>query len=256
MHRTGDNIGSNEAVHQNFWVQCGAIQSWLQYLKVHHPTFQSCQVTMDYQQINQLPENDLAHDRLHNIENQYLEDVFQDVGPPEAPDNHSEAQNGPLYSAGFVSNMHDSHTEEQVHQAAFNSGDPIILPIPSVHGLPISGYSGHPIAINAFPTLFPTGEADFEANHVLKVDRKELAVHLLCFKGGCFAKHPHFCYWVLNTIMHHTAKAASNWYLYTHKEDRELTVEDIHDMIVTNDVKGLADRVSHAGAKLPGSKPF
>ena len=58
--------------------------------------------------------------------------------------------------------------------------------------------------------------------------------------------------------MCHTAKTALNWYLHTHKEDRELTVEDIHDMIEADDVKGLADldRVSHAGAKLPGSKPF
>ena len=94
---------------------------------------------MDYQRINQLPENDLVHDRVCNIENQYLEDVFQDVGPREAPDNHSEAQNGPLYSADFVPNMHDSRTEEELlRQAAFNSGDPIILPMPSVRGTPIS----------------------------------------------------------------------------------------------------------------------
>lgn len=153
--------------------------------------------------------------------------------------------------------MHDSRTEEeQLRQAAFNSGDPIILPMPSIRGTPISEYSGCSIAIDAFPTLFPTGEADFEANHALKVDMKEWAVHLLRLKGGRFAKHPRFQYWVLNTIMRHTAKNDSNWYLRTHKEDQELTVEDIHDMIEAENVKGLADRVSHAGEKLPGSKPF
>jgi len=257
MRRAGDNTGSNEAVHQDFRVRRGAIQAWLQYLEVHHPTFQSRQVTVDYQRINQLPENGLVHNQLRNIENQYLDDVFQDVGPPEASDNHSEGHNDPLYSAGFAPNMRDSRTEEeQLRQAALNSGDPIILPMPSVRGTPISEYSGRPIAIDAFPTLFPTGEADFEANRALKVDMKEWAVHLLHLKGGRFARHPRFHYWVLNTIMRHTAKTASNWYLRTHKEDRELTVEDIRDMIEANDVKGLADRVSHAGAKLPGSKPF
>jgi len=85
---------------------------------------------------------------------------------------------------------------------------------------------------------------------------KEWAVHLLHLKGGHFARHPHFHYWVLNTTICHTAKSASNWYLHRYKEDRELTVEDIHEMIETGDAKGLADRVSHAGAKLPGSKPF
>jgi hypothetical protein len=39
MRRTGDNTGSNEEVHQDFRVRCGAIKSWLQYLEVHHPTF-------------------------------------------------------------------------------------------------------------------------------------------------------------------------------------------------------------------------
>ena len=53
-----------------------------------------------------------------------------------------------------------------------------------------------------------------------------------------------------------TAKKASNWYLHTHKEDKELTVEEIHEMIEAGDSAGLAERVSHAGAKLAGSKPF
>jgi hypothetical protein len=185
MCRAGENIGSNEVIHQDFRVRRGAIQTWLQYLEVHHPTFHSRQVTVDYGRINQLPENGLVRDRLRNIESQYLEDVFQDVGPPEASDNHSTEPNDPLYSAGFVPNMHDSHTEEeQLRQAAFNSGDPIILPMPSVQGTPISEYSGHSIAIDAFPTLFPTGQADIEANHALKVDMKEWAVHLLRLKGG------------------------------------------------------------------------
>src|ERR1700728_5109228 len=96
MRRAGDNTGSNEAVHQDFRVRRGAIQAWLQYLEVHHPTFQSRQVTVDYQRINQPPENGLVHNQLRNIENQYLDDVFQDVGPPEASDNHSEGHNDPL----------------------------------------------------------------------------------------------------------------------------------------------------------------
>ena len=161
-------------------------------MEVHHPTFCSHQVTVDYRRINQLPENGLVHNRLHNIESQYLEDEFQDVGPPEAPNNPTD-QNDPLYSAGFIPNMHDSHTkEEQLCQAAFNSGDPIIRPMPSVRGTPISEYSGCSIAIDAFPTLFPTGQADIEANRALKVDMKEWVVHLLHLKGGRFARHPHF----------------------------------------------------------------
>jgi hypothetical protein len=57
-------------------------------------------------------------------------------------------------------------------------------------------------------------------------------------------------------MMHHTARKASNWYLHTHKEDKDLTVEDIREMIEAGDAAGLAQRVSHAGVKLAGYKPF
>ena len=62
--------------------------------------------------------------------------------------------------------------------------------------------------------------------------------------------------WVLNTIMWYTAKKASSWYLNTHHDDCQLTVEDIWDLINQGDANSLANCVSHAGEKLPGSKPF
>jgi hypothetical protein len=36
-------------------------------------------------------------------------------------------------------------------------------------------------------------------------------------------------------MMRHTARKASNWYLHTHKEDKDLTVEDIREMIEADD---------------------
>jgi len=56
--------------------------------------------------------------------------------------------------------------------------------------------------------------------------------------------------------MRQTSRKASNWYLHTHKEDKDLTVEDIREMIEAGDAAGLAQRVSYAGVKLAGSKPF
>jgi hypothetical protein len=50
-------------------------------------------------------------------------------------------------------------------------------------------------------------------------------------------------------MMRCTAQKASNWYLHTHKEDKDLTVEDIREMIEAGDAAGLAQRVSHAGVK-------
>ena len=56
---------------------------------------------------------------------------------------------------------------------------------------------------------------------------EEWGGHLLHLEGKQFSEHPHFQYWVLSTIMQHTAKKASSWYMNIHHDDCQLTVEDI-----------------------------
>jgi hypothetical protein len=56
--------------------------------------------------------------------------------------------------------------------------------------------------------------------------------------------------------MGHDAKKASRWFTNSHKDDKELSVEDIREMLENNDAKRLADRVALAGVNLPGSRPF
>lgn len=260
MCRTGAQGENNEAIHQDFCVHRNVLETWLKYLEEHHPTFRQGagqRLEIDYERLQQLPVDGSVHEQLRNVESGTLDDAFQDVGPPEADTPASGQQVDPIYSAGFVPNMQNGQTEEDLlRQAALNSGESVVLTMPSVHGTPISEYEKCRIAIDAFPSLFPTGKADIKEDRETTVDMKDWALHLLKLKGGRFARHPHFRYWVLNTIMRHDAKKATNWYLRTHKEDKELSVEDIREMLETGDAKGLAQRVSHAGAKLPGSKPF
>ena len=154
-------------------------------------------------------------------------EIATDAGPPEADDGNPQDQGERLYSRGFVPNLQDGLTElEHLQHAAANIG-PYVLTIPEIRGTPISEYSGHQIAIDAFPTLFPSGKADYNAPREIKVTMEEWAGHLLCLEGKQFSQHPRFRYWVLNTIMRHAAKKASSWYLNTHHDDRRLTVEDI-----------------------------
>lgn len=110
-------------------------------MQEHHPTFHKHQVVVDFNLLNQLPEDGLVHDRICSVENQALEDAFQDIGPPE--ENNNEQPPNPLYSAGFVPNIHGRISEEdQLHQAALNSDDPVILTMPSLCGTPINERSG------------------------------------------------------------------------------------------------------------------
>ena len=107
MHRTAVEVGTDEAIYQDFRVHRHAIQQWLEYLTLHHPTFQFRQVTVDYTQLDQLPVNGLVHERLRTMENERIEDAFLNTGPPEASHDGDAQQPQPLFSAGFVPNLQD-----------------------------------------------------------------------------------------------------------------------------------------------------
>ncbi|KAF8237063.1 hypothetical protein L208DRAFT_1249417, partial [Tricholoma matsutake] len=94
------------------------------------------------------------------------------------------------------------------------------------------------------PTLFCTGKADIIETQNIEVSMEEWAAHLIRLEGGHFARHPQ------------QPKKATLWYLTTYKQDCQLTMEDIHEMLDSDEAHTLANCVSHAGDKLPGSKPF
>ena len=212
---------------------------------------------MDYSLLEQLPEDGLVHHRMRNIENQGIDDAFLDQGPPEDAGIDGAQAHEPVFTGGFVPNMTTRTTElDQLCATALNNDDPIILTMPNIRGTPINEYSGHKIAIDAFPTLFPTGQADFNMSHTHNVKMQEWASHLIRIEGGRFAQHPRFRYWALNTVLRHTAKTTARWYLNTHRGDQKLTVQDVREMLESGEAGKLANRVSHVGEKLLGSKPF
>jgi hypothetical protein len=52
---------------------------------------------------------------------------------------------------------------------------------------------GRKYIIEAFPTLFPTGRADFHEDRPFKVSAPEYFKHLMRYRDGRFAQHPLFC---------------------------------------------------------------
>ena len=84
---------------------------------------------------------------------------------------------------------------------------------------------------SAFPTLFPTGAADFAATCVHKVTIGDYIKHLMMYRDGRFARHPHFRYFALNTEMRWRALQAGNIYVRQHTRDAQLTVEELREMV-------------------------
>jgi hypothetical protein len=96
------------------------------------------------------------------VETQNLPEPNQDLGPPQEGLNLGDK--ALLFTHGFVPNLSTRQTEiEQLHAAAFHNGTPIIITMPLVHGTPLHEHAGHTIAVDAFPSLFPTGKADYNA---------------------------------------------------------------------------------------------
>jgi ATP-dependent DNA helicase PIF1 len=131
-----------------------------------------------------------------------------------------------------------------------------ILTAPNVHSTPLNEHAGQLIAIDAFPTLFFTGEADFNSPREIAVTESEWAGHLMRLSGGRFAQHNRFRYWALNTIMRHKAKKASRWYATTHRDERQWTIETVRQAIADGQGDQLAGRISRYAADLEGTRPF
>jgi len=167
-------------VFEDFHVHRGHIQQWLDYLRNHHPTFRHPDIQIDNEQIQQLPEDGLVHDQLLNLTTSEI-DSEEDQGPVEDGDNQPPAN---LHSDGFVPDLHiATHEIDQLQNAAHAPPDVQVLTMPVVHGTPLSEY-GSNIAINAFPTLFPTGGGGFDEPRQHKVTEKDWANYLLQLRGG------------------------------------------------------------------------
>jgi len=253
------------------------VTQWLLQLQEHHPSFTRTgenPIMIDHERLLQLPENDLVHDRIREIVHEQLEEQEPDIlaqGPQDdsLPVNEGEIQN-PMMSHAAIPNLMNNMSEfEQLCPAAATEPsvppeepppawtevmEEIVLTAPAILSAPLN--EKLELAIDVFPSLFPEGIADLNAPRALKVNPKEWAGHLMHYKGGRFARHPRFCYWIYNTRMRDAAKKTSTYYQNQNQNDALLSIEDIREMIANGNIKELADRVSCSASQLEGTQPF
>ena len=109
---------------------------------------------------------------------------------------------------------------------------------------PINEFNTEGYISCAFPTLFPTGAADFVAPRPLAVTVGNYFKHLLMYADGRFARHPRFRYFALNTEMRWRALQAGRIYVHQHPHDAQLSVEELRDM-VGHEGEVFSNRVLH-----------
>ena len=186
--RPSDRVVKDDPRYQrqfrfDFRVRKGRVMTWLGFLKAHHPDYRHVMISSD--RIDALPADEDVSSSFAAIVNDQIEEV-QDQPP-------TSAELPPPNSYSMVPNLNITTTEvDLILEEIAGQKRPLpSLPAPSIRSTPIDEASGKDrIFAMAFPTLYPTGQADFNTPRLRKVDLYDYAQHLMRFHDGRFGRHP------------------------------------------------------------------
>ena len=83
----------------------------------------------------------------------------------------------------------------------------------------------------AFPTLYPTGQADFNMPRIQNVALNDYARHLLCYQDGRFSRYPRWHFFVFNLLMRRKINAAARFYVSKASGLKDLDQEELTDAL-------------------------
>ena len=98
-------------------------------------------------------------------------------------------------------------------------------------GVPINEFTTKGYFSCAFPTLFPTGAGDFSGQCQNQVTIGNYFKHLMMYDDNCFAKHPRFRFFALNTEMRWRALQTGRVYIKQHPGDAQLSLDEQRNMV-------------------------
>ena len=182
--------------------------------------------------------------------------VESDELEPPAAHQDIPPQDTPLAST-FIPMPTTGRTEQQTIRQSVQQHPcaPPVLPWPSSSGTPINEFTTEGYMSCAFPSLFPTGAADFVAPRPRTVTIGNYFKHLMQYHDGRFAKHPRFRYFALNTEMRHRALQAGRIYVRQNPHDDHLAIDELRDMI-GREGEVFSNRVLHYASGLRGTRQY
>uniref|UniRef100_A0A1X7UYL0 Helitron helicase-like domain-containing protein n=1 Tax=Amphimedon queenslandica TaxID=400682 RepID=A0A1X7UYL0_AMPQE len=107
----------------------------------------------------------------------------------------------------------------------------------------------------AFPTLFPTGAVDYNGIRSHRVQTADYFTHLMKHDQRRFAKHPHFCFFALNTEICSRGNETGQFYMKQHPGKALLTLHDRRDVISWAGER-FSKKVLHHGTSQCGTKQY
>jgi len=174
----------------DFRVRRGHVLTWLRYLKANHPDYRYITISSD--RMDALPvDSDISSSFVTVVDDTSVEEPV-----PEQP---VSGDLPPPNSQSMIPNLNITATEADLILGEISGRDPAPpgIPAPSIRSTPIDEAAGKDrIFAMAFPTLYPTGRADFNVPRLRKVDLDEYARHMMCFRDGRFGRHPRWRFFV------------------------------------------------------------
>ena len=165
-------------------------------------------------------------------------------------------------SGSFIPSATQRRTEQetvrQSVQQRQSHQQPVAPPTvswPPTGSTPINEFNTEGYTSCAFPTLFPTGAADFIAPRTHSVTIGNYFKHLMMYKDGRFAKHPWFRYFALNTEMRSRTLQAGRIYIRQHPHDAQLSVDELKEMVGCEGV-AFSNHVLHYATSLYGTRQY
>ncbi len=233
----------SSASHRDFRVRRSVVLRALQWLKTNNIYYKDVKIDMDKQR--QLPEDgDLTG----------LSTVMMEMSINEDTTTEQEDPHAANLTTSFIpiTNQKLKGTEkEKIRKSVENRH----LPWSSSSDVPLNEFTTEGYMSCAFPTLFPTGRADFVSPRRRTVTIGNYFTHLMKYGDGQFARHPRFRYFALNTEMRWRALQMGRIYVKQHPRDARLTVEELRDM-VGHEGEALSKRVVHFATSLRGTRQY
>jgi hypothetical protein len=234
----------------DFRVRRGHVLAWLRYLKTNHPDYQYITIALD--RIDTLPtDGDISSSIVSLVDDSNIGEE------PYEPPKHVTDELPLPNSQSMVPNLNTTATEVDLilNELAGCSSSPHGLPAPSIRSTPIDEASGKDrIFTMAFPTLYPTGQADFNEPRIRKVDLNDYARHLMCFHDGRFGRHPRWRFFVFNLLMRRRANSSARFYVSKASGLKDLTRDELAEALLTGDA--LLPQIVRQGSHLSGTRPF
>ncbi len=222
--------------------------TWLYYLQAHHPDYRY--ITLSYARLESLPEDGDVSDAFPTI----IDPTNQ---PPDPVDDVTDRL-PPINTQSMVLNLHITTTEADLIRSELIGRYPHPdqgIPAPSIRMTPLDEASRNErIFTMAFPTLYPTGRADFNSPRLRSVTLSDYARHLLCYHDGRFGRHPRWRFLVFNMIMWRKAANAARFYVSKASGLKDLTREELTAAL--QDDTQLVDQIVRQGSDLTGTRPF